>query len=113
MTQQGSSKIGVHCTVFMEIILSKDRGNVVMEACLGHTGHEKKLRHLRIPDQLRQVIAEKLAKGVKIESILDKICNKAGGGILRDHLMDRKDIINIKHQPNVDLMEKDTKIVDF
>ena len=50
---------------------------------------------------------------MKIESILDKIRNKAGGGIFRDHLMDRKDIINIKHQLNVDLMEKDTKSVDF
>ena len=116
MKQQGSSKIGGHCTAFMKTISSKDRGNVVVEACLGHTGHEKKLGHLRIPDQLRQEIAGKLAKGVKIESILDEIRNNAGGGIFRDHLVDRKDIINVKHQLNVDLMEKDskdTKSVDF
>ena len=45
--------------------------------------------------QLRQEIVGKLAKGVKIESILGEICNKVGGGIFRD-LMDCKGIIYIK-----------------
>ena len=89
----------------MKVISSKDRGNVAVEDCLGHTIHEKKIRQFRIPGQLRQEIVGKLAKGVKIESILGEICNKVGGGIFRD-LMDCKGIIYIKHQLNVDYQQK-------
>ena len=107
MKQQGTSKIDGCCTAHMKFITSKSDGRVVVEGCLGNFGHSLKLGHLRIPDQIRQNIAGKLAKGVTIESILDHIRDSTEEGISRGHLVDRKDIINVKHQLNVDLMEKD------
>ncbi|XP_014676566.1 PREDICTED: zinc finger transcription factor family protein 17-like [Priapulus caudatus] len=107
--QQGTSKINGYCTAHMKVTTSKCDGKVTVEGCLGHFGHPLKLGHLRIPDQIRQTIAGKLAKGVTIESVLDQIRNSTQDGISREHLIDRKDIINVKHQFNVDLMEKDSK----
>ena len=98
MKQQGTSKIDRHCTAFIKVVTPNNNENITVEACLGHTGHSQKLGHLRILDKLRQDIAGKFAKGVKIESILDDIRNSACDGIFRDHLVDRKDIINFKHQ---------------
>lgn len=109
MKQQGTSKMDGYCTAYMKVMTSKSDGKVTVEACLGHFGHSLKLGHLRIPDQIRQNIAGKLAKGITIESILDDIRDSTEDGISRGHLIDRKDIINVKHQLNVDLMEKDPK----
>ena len=68
-----------------------------------------KLGHIRIPNHIRQDITGQLAKGITIESILDRIRHSTENGIAREHLVDRKDIINVKHQLHVDLMEKGAK----
>ena len=86
MKQQGTSKIDRHCTAFIKVVTPIDNENITLEVCLGHTGHSQKIGFLRIPDKLRQDIAGKLAKGVKIETILDDIRNSACDGIFRGPL---------------------------
>eukprot|EP00794_Sanderia_malayensis_P011705 gene11705-12923_t len=108
MKQQGTSKINGNCTAYIKALTSNTNGTVKIEFCLNHTGHEKELSHTRMPDALRKKIAGKLSKGVAIDHILDEIRNDTEEGISRAHLLDRKDIINVKHQFNVDLMEKDS-----
>lgn len=108
MKQQGTSKINGNCTAYMKASTSNTNGTVKIESCLDHTGHEQELSHTRMPDGLRKNIAGKLSKGVAIDFILDEIRNDTEDGISRAHLVGRKDIINVKHQFNVDLMEKDS-----
>eukprot|EP00794_Sanderia_malayensis_P009460 gene9460-10447_t len=54
-------------------------------------------------------IAGKLAKGITIESILDHIRDSTADGLYKQHVINRKDVINVKHQMNANLMEKDPK----
>eukprot|EP00794_Sanderia_malayensis_P002188 gene2188-2490_t len=93
----------------MNVSTSKNDGKLMVEACLGHVGNTMRLGHLRIPEEIRQTIAGNFSKGVTIESILDQIPESTESKISRGHLVDRKGIINVKHQLNVDLMEKDLK----
>ncbi len=74
MKQQGTSKIGGHCTAYMEVTTNKIDRKIVVQACLDHAGHEENLGYDCIPDQLGQKIAGQLSKGVSIEAILDEIC---------------------------------------
>ena len=90
----------------MKVVKYFDSGRVVVQCCLGHTGHEKYLGHLKIPDDIRKRIAGKLAKGVNLDKILDEIRDNSEDGINREHVIERQDIWNIKHQHNIELMEK-------
>ena len=108
MRQQGTSKIGGYCTAYIKAYTNNHDGTVKIESCLDQTGHGMKLSHTRMPDTLRKRIAGKLAKGVAMDTILDEIRNDTDEGISRAHLVERRGITNVKHQFNVDLMEKDS-----
>lgn len=95
---QGTCKIGGHCTSNMKVVRYFDTDHVVVQYCIGHTGHESYLGHLRIPNDIRTRIAEKLANGIKLDKILDEIRDHTEHGITRGHLIERQDIMNIKHQ---------------
>ena len=56
---------------------------------------------------MRSLIASKLAQGVNMTSILDFIRDSQIGPLSRDHLTTRSDIHNIKHQYNINYMQKD------
>eukprot|EP00794_Sanderia_malayensis_P006481 gene6481-7221_t len=106
MKHQGTCKIKGHCTSYMKVVRYFDSECVVAQYCLGHTGHESYLGHLRIPNDIRTKIAGKLASGMKLEKILDEIREDTEHGITRGHLIERQDLMNIKHQYNIELMEK-------
>ena len=57
-------------------------------------------------DEIRSKIAGKLAKGVKIEEIVNEIRNDMEKPLCRDKLVTRKDVHNVKHQFNVELLQK-------
>ena len=81
----------------------------MVKRCLDHTNHSSTMGHMRIPNETGQRIAGKLSRGIAIQAFLDEIRNEVEGGITRNHLVDRKDVINVKYQFNIDLMEKDPK----
>ena len=109
MKNQGTSKMGNHCKASLKAVEFCESGKVAVEFCLWHVGHDSELGHLRILDDIRSTIAGKLAKGVKVEAILDEIRFDTKAVDNRGHLVARQDIHNIKHQFNIELMKRHKK----
>ena len=103
---QGTSKISAHCTAFIRTQTDNLSGIVSVDYCSHHIGHDDKLGHIRMTDEIRSKIAGELAKGVKIEEILNEIRNDMEKPLCRDKLVTRKDVHNVKHQFNVELLQK-------
>eukprot|EP00794_Sanderia_malayensis_P004506 gene4506-5103_t len=58
MKIQGSSKMNRTCSAFMKAKQEKESKQVYVEYCAKHVGHESKLGHLRISDDLRKKLLE-------------------------------------------------------
>ena len=106
MKIQGSSKISEKCSAFMKVTVDKASEEVQVHYSLTHIGHENKLGHLRMSEELRQTIAGKLANKVPVDSILDDIRDNLGDTLQRDYLTSKQDIHNIMHQYNIDLVQR-------
>ena len=63
------------------------------------------LGHLHISDEIREIIACKLAQGIEPNNIMDQI-RRTIHGVNRDSLVTTKDIQNIKMQYNISKTEK-------
>lgn len=86
------------------MFLSAD-GTVKVEYCTHHTGHELELCHLRLSQDLRSLIAARLANGVTPERLLDDIRDNVTE-INRDMLVTRKEINNIESHYNTRKVQK-------
>ena len=67
LKQQGTSKLGGHCTAYIRV-KEYESGEVEAKICDHHI-HEKELVHLPLSDSVRKMIAAKLQEGVSISSI--------------------------------------------
>ncbi|XP_030017106.1 uncharacterized protein LOC115437873 isoform X2 [Sphaeramia orbicularis] len=105
LKSQGSSRIGCCCAAFIVATISKSTSHVSVEYCFCHTGHSMTMAHLRISNESKLEIADKLSKGVAVEKILDDIRDNVTS-ICRDTLTTKRDILNIKHQYYVDGVEQ-------
>ena len=56
---QGLSKIDGKCSAFMKVVVDSVSKEVNVEYNLSHIGHDTRLGHLRISDELRSTIAAK------------------------------------------------------
>lgn len=91
----GSSKIASNCTATMTAELSHS-GQVNVDICHTHYGHNKSLEHLRVSTIQREMIAAKLQQGVSKEKILEDIRESVSANFHRQHLVDRQDIVNVE-----------------
>ena len=107
---QGSSKLDEYCTAYMRVSQSQScHANVLVEYCSTHCNHtpSEDIGHLRMPEELRMRIAAKLHQGVSITKILDDIRDTVTiNGLQREHVTNRKDIINIKQTFNIEGIQK-------
>ena len=69
---------------------------VQVEVCNTHYGHNINLEHIKLNKRQRHVISAKLSQGVTREKILDDIRDEGGYDCRRIHLLDKKDLSNIK-----------------
>ena len=107
LKSQGTSKTGCSCPAFITARTAVSTGEVTAEFCLSHVGHRKDIAHTRISKDTRSRIAAKLAQGVNMNATMDIIRDSQAGPLTRDHLTTRLDLPNIKHQYNINCMEKD------
>ena len=78
----------------MKITKHVDR-TVTADACFTHYGHSKNIGYTWISQKKKQnEIAAKLPQGVSKEKILDDKRNDVGTEFLRDHIIDKQDVIN-------------------
>ena len=108
LRSQGSSKTCCSCPAFITARTDAVTGEVTAEYCLQHVGHRQEIAFTRISTDMRSRIAAKLAQGVSMTSILDYIRDTQAGPLTRDHLTTRADLRNIKHQYNIDCIQKDS-----
>lgn len=101
-----SIKAGGNCPAYITVKFTATK-QLKAECCLDHLGHEQKLGHLRIPEETRRAIAAALDDRVPIKEILRRIRAKVDHGFGREHIIDRKDIHNIKRQFSIDPSRKD------
>ena len=66
------------------------------DTCFTHYGHSKNIGYTWISQKKRNEIAAKLQQGVSKEKILDDIRNNVGAEFLRDHIIDKQDVVNIR-----------------
>lgn len=70
---QGTCKVYSTCTAFMNAFCSLHDGCVHVIYCTDHIGHELELCHLRLSDDIKNLIAAKLREGVSTHKILHEI----------------------------------------
>lgn len=81
---------------------------VNIEYCSTHTTHSKRLAHVPLPAETKEMIASKLLQGISIDKIMDSIRDEMSGHVYREHLTTRQDILNIKRQLNIGCIQKHT-----
>ena len=99
---QGTCRSGNTCIAYMKTMEDTLSKSVVVEYCSTHTGHEIKVKYLPILQDIKLKIA-----GVSINRILDDIRdNCLDGGVGREQLVTRQDILNIKRKLNLHTIQK-------
>ena len=86
---QGLSNIDWKCSASMKVVVDSVSKKVNVEYNFSHIGHDTRLGHLRISDELRSTIAAKLAKRIPVNDIPDEIRDNLTGVLCRDHLTAR------------------------
>ncbi len=61
-----------------------------------------RLAHLRIPDDTKLQLVNKLQQGITMDRILDDIRDSLDNGIGREHLVTKQDLHNIKATYNIE-----------
>uniref|UniRef100_A0A1X7T567 Uncharacterized protein n=1 Tax=Amphimedon queenslandica TaxID=400682 RepID=A0A1X7T567_AMPQE len=100
--KQMNTVLHAHMTVIEDFITKM----VKVTYCSHHSNHKPEVCHLRVPDEVKNAVAAKLAEGVTIERILDDIRDSVTGTIEREHLMNRQDVHNIEYKLNLQSIEK-------
>ena len=103
---QGSCKLNEYCTAHMTVTENTITKKIKVSYCSHHSNHEPEICHLRVPEEVKNVVAAKLAEGVTIDRVLDDIRDSVSGTIEREHLMNRQDIHNIEYKLNLQSIEK-------
>ncbi|KAJ8019506.1 Zinc finger transcription factor family protein 17 [Holothuria leucospilota] len=106
LKSQGSSKMKEKCCAFLSCTTFKSTGRVVAEYCIDHT-HETQIAHLKMSDELRSFVVEKLTSGIEVTAILNEIRDNMSKLDGRDKLVTRRDILNIKRQYNISSTKRD------
>ena len=95
----GSCKIQQNCTAGIKVT-KRDDGKILAEICHTHHGHKKEVQHTWLSKGRRKEIAACLQQGVSRDRILNDIREDATKHsdleFKRHHLVDKKDIGNIK-----------------
>ncbi len=74
-----------------------ENGEITVDVCYTHYGHEKELQHIRLSKEKRQELAAKIQQGVPRDRILSDIRERVTDEKLsREHLLERKDLSNIQ-----------------
>lgn len=94
---QGSCKIDGHCTAGICAKTCILTGTISIVVTNTHYGHEMDLAHLKLSQDERVAIGQKLAQGITAERILDDIRNSLSDSLERHHLVTKKDIRNIEN----------------
>ena len=105
MKSSGTCKLQENCTSTIRVSV-KETGKVDVSICTSHYGHELSMEHIRLNKRQRHGIAPKLAQGVALEKILDEIRDNVGMDFRKIHLLDRKDIGNIRNSYNIDSVKR-------
>lgn len=102
-----SQKMGSACPAYINAKVMLGSSEVIVEGNLDHLGHEMKLGHMRINPELRSWLASLLGQGMTPKQILKQIRTRIDGSFNRSHIVDRKDIQNIRRQFHMDKSRKD------
>ena len=92
----------------MKVCQDTQSACVNVEYCSTHTTHSKKLAHIPLPAETKEMIAAKLLQGISIDKIMDSIHDEMSGRVYREHLTTRQDILNIKRRLNIGCIQKHT-----
>ena len=84
-----------NCTCTLKLVTHIDN-RVSVKACLSHYGYIRSLQHIWISKKKQEELVAKLKQGVSQQRILDKLRDNVGSRFTRDHLIDKKDLTNIK-----------------
>ena len=106
LKSQGSNKSVSHCSAYIQATVNILKGVVYVKYNSTHYNHELQLGHLPIVSSTRNTIANKLRHGVTPQRILDDIREVSATNISRDHLVNKKDINNIKKQYNIEGIQR-------
>ena len=96
-SSSGTVKIEKNCASTMKVTKNTD-STIIVEVGYTHYGHQKELQHIWLSKARRQEIAAKLQRGVSKERILDDIRNSLRASLSRRHLVESRDILNIKKE---------------
>ena len=96
-SSSGTCKIEKNCTSTMKVTKNTD-SIIIVEVCYTHYGHQKELQHIWLSKAGRQEIAAKLQRGESKEQILDDIRNSLGASLSCHHIVESRDILNIKKE---------------
>ncbi|KAJ8914301.1 hypothetical protein NQ315_011286, partial [Exocentrus adspersus] len=90
LKSQGSSKLNFNCTSQIKAVHEENK--IIVTYYKTHYKHNKEIQHLRINEEDKRVIANKLLSGVSITKIVDQNRDAiAGEDLKRIHLLTRKD----------------------
>ena len=103
---QGSCKMNEFCTAHMTVTEDTITKKVKVSYCSHHKNHEPEICHMKVPEDVKNIVAAKLAEGVSIDRILDDIRDNVTGSLEREHIMNPQDIHNIQYQLNLESVEK-------
>ena len=98
---QGTSKVSGYCSAHMKVVKDLKAKSILVYYTSTHHNHQTHLGHLRMTNATRMKIASKLQQGITIERILDDIRDNLVE-IIREHIVSRKDIHNVKQQFNIE-----------
>ena len=94
-----------NCTCTVKVTTHIDK-RVSVEACLSHYGHRRSLQHIWLSKKKREELVAKLKQGVSQQRILDEIRDNVGSRLTRDHLIDKKDLANIRRSNFIDEVQR-------
>lgn len=99
---QGTAKIFGYCPAGMKAVFKHD-GPVFVEYTSTHVGHNTDLAHLKLRIEQRLIIAEKIAKKIPFDKILDEIRSSTKeNAVKREHLITKRDLYNIEREFSLD-----------
>lgn len=93
---QGSCKIQGYCTAYIRTKEDLQTGVVSMNMCNTHYGHERQVIHLRIPKQDKQIISDKLSKGLSLADVVQDIKKSdCPNSTTRTNMIKTRDVYNV------------------
>ena len=98
--------LDAHAPAFITTKNQLATGEVQTEFCLKHHRHRQENSFNTISKEMPTAIAGKLSQGVSMSSVMDYIRGSMFGSLNRDHLITEADLHNIKHQHNINCMQK-------